>query len=524
MKATWLCLIVVLAMLAAACGESEERKAQRAADMVAAAEKHFGFGEYDKVLELCEQAIELDGKNAKAYAIRGRLHAKQGKFSEAESDMRKWMELAPTDAQGPIALARLQGSLGDYKTALETAKAAYQLAPDDVNAKGWVLWFRTLNNDYKGVAAEAVDALRIDRHCVPAHLAASASLVLTGELNDARKEAGFATSGDPSGEEAFLMLGRALLEAGDCLSARKEINTAISNNEHGFHGKLLLAVCEARAGKLEAAQAALDAAAGAPDGFKTALEEAKAEIAFAAGKHDDALKHLEAILSATPGHERMIELRATIRMCTGKVSAGLTELDATIKASPVPEAYVQRSYLRMFKGDNKGAYEDARKAMGVYPHRQSVKLVQGHAARAYGRGPEAMNAYTVAYSKLPRSWLARAGILATRPMLKDPVDAEAERRLVEEDIEGAISEALEAIEQTQNPARDHYGIACLFALAIDMQIWNPKPKWDRAARIEQALAHLQKAREAGYSNRAWWDYDPNLKNLRDEPKFKQLWP
>ncbi|MBX3459904.1 MAG: tetratricopeptide repeat protein [Planctomycetes bacterium] len=522
-KCLWLCLLAML-LVSAACGESDERKAQRAADMVAAAEKHYGFGEFDKVAELCDQAIELDGSNSKAYALRSRLRARQGKFSEAEADIRKWSELAPQDPQSLVALARLQSSLGDDKAALESARAGLKLADGDTTTKGWVLWFRILNDDEKGVLQEGADLLRADKYCVPAHLAVSESLARRGDLRNAIQEATAAGANDPAGEEAFLALGRALVESGDYAAARKEINTAIRNNEHGHRGRLLMASCEARAGKLEAAQSALESASGAPETLKVPLAAASAEVAFAAGKNDDALKHIDAVLAAQPRHERMIELRAAIRMRTGDIAKGISELDASIKAAPCAEAHVQRCLLRLVRGDLNGAYEDARAALKLEPKRQSVKLAQGHASRATNRGAEAMNAYSVAFSLPPRSWLARAGHMATRASaVKDPAEAELERKRVAEDMEGAISDALGELEQSQNRARDHYGIACLFALAIDMQILDPQAKWNRAARIEQALAHLKKAREAGYDNRAWWDYDPNLAALRDEPQFKQLW-
>jgi TolB-like protein/Flp pilus assembly protein TadD len=97
-------------------------------------------------------------------------------------------------------------------------------------------------------------------------------------------------------------------------------------------------------------------------------------------------------------------------------------------------------------------------------------------------------------------------------LLQNPDDARARLFFAIELIEvgrrdEAITEAHAALELAPNDSLMLYNIACLYARLGD------KPK---------AIAALREAVAAGVTNFQWWQRDPDLNSLRDDPEFQEM--
>ena len=67
--------------------------------------------EYDKAVADFNEAIKLNSRDASAYFNRGiALEAKEA-FQQALSNFKTFLKLAPTDQDGPKAIARVEGKL-----------------------------------------------------------------------------------------------------------------------------------------------------------------------------------------------------------------------------------------------------------------------------------------------------------------------------------------------------------------------------------------------------------------------------
>lgn len=520
-------LLLTLAF-AAACSESEEQKAQRAAEMVTTAEKHHDFGEHDKAIELCTQALEISASLGSAHSVRSRAYLKKGMLTEAEADIARWIEL-DGGADALIAMAKFKNMMGDNKAALELVKKAREADPAEPKVMGWDAYFMCLNRQEKEAFELAKEAVRLDRYNLAGHMALGEYLLRRGELATAASEAAAAKAVDPSAEEPLILLGRTQLALESFVGAKSELVSATTNNPYSTRAWIALAVCNARAGNADDAQAALAKAEGLQaEAFAAQILVAKAEIAFAAGKNDEALKQIDAAAQKGSDDDRIWTILGTIRLMSQELAKGITELDAAIKKQSSAELLTQRGMLRLLSGNSKGAYDDARAAAKLEPKRAAVKLLQGHAAYSQNKFGEAANAYSYAASAAPGSMHARACyFLAWNKVKYDDLQEELKegsRRSTE--LLDTMDEFELQVTTSQNPARDHYGLAALYAAALqieDMRL-EKKPARKPDEERKKALEHLKKAREAGYNNRLWWDFDPCLKELRGDPALKEIWP
>ncbi|HSG28916.1 MAG TPA: hypothetical protein VLA34_10580, partial [Candidatus Krumholzibacterium sp.] len=53
----------------------------------------------------------------------------------------------------------------------------------------------------------------------------------------------------------------------------------------------------------------------------------------------------------------------------------------------------------------------------------------------------------------------------------------------------------------------YYNVACMYS---------------NANEIDKSIAHLKKALELGFNHREWVEKDPDLNNIRSDPRFKKI--
>ncbi|UCC32652.1 MAG: protein kinase [Phycisphaerales bacterium] len=87
----------------------------------------------DRVLQACNQVLEVDDQNAKAYAVRARVHFLRSDYDLAESDCAKALELEPKNVLALRTCAIVALDKGEFNTAgdlYERALEAYKFTID----------------------------------------------------------------------------------------------------------------------------------------------------------------------------------------------------------------------------------------------------------------------------------------------------------------------------------------------------------------------------------------------------------
>jgi adenylate cyclase len=73
--------------------------------------------------------------------------------------------------------------------------------------------------------------------------------------------------------------------------------------------------------------------------------------------------------------------------------------------------------------------------------------------------------------------------------------------------EEGLKWAEEALEIDQEDAGVRYNVACLYSLE---------------GKADEAIRCLEEAFDRGFRNKEWFEKDPDLNPLRDDPRFKSL--
>ncbi len=198
-----------------------------------------------------ERALKLKPDSAEAYHLRGELYLLAGRFEQAARDFRKASRLDPQLLAARLNLVTALMGLGRYRQALEAAKEAVKLAPDDPSAHYAVGNVLERMNDTAGAEKEYRRALEFG----PASL--QLAMLLTREKRDldyARELAKRAEEIDPADGLAAATAGYALYLMGYQRDGLTEILGAA--NRHPYNAELwkMAATVAAEAGYPEVAK------------------------------------------------------------------------------------------------------------------------------------------------------------------------------------------------------------------------------------------------------------------------------
>lgn len=102
-----------------------------AGQVVAQAEPFLQTGEWDKAIEICSIAIEIDDNYAAAYSARGGARLQLQQSDEAEQDFRKALEIDAFDSHAITGVACIMASRGEVEPALAMVDEHYEMFRDE---------------------------------------------------------------------------------------------------------------------------------------------------------------------------------------------------------------------------------------------------------------------------------------------------------------------------------------------------------------------------------------------------------
>ncbi|NMB74419.1 MAG: tetratricopeptide repeat protein [Myxococcales bacterium] len=130
-------LAIFVALLIAAAVMLSYRYMTRATRLNNEAVEQMGLGDYEKALEILDQAQILDPDNREVLINRGIALAERHRFDEALQSFERAAQIAPDDPLPLFNRGYVLHSLRRYEEALEPLRKAVGLKPD--HAEAWLL-------------------------------------------------------------------------------------------------------------------------------------------------------------------------------------------------------------------------------------------------------------------------------------------------------------------------------------------------------------------------------------------------
>ena len=422
-------LLLCAALALAACDTAEER-----------AEAHFQAGlerleagDPERAMVEFRNVFQLDGFHRDARATYARLLRERGQGAQAFGQYLRLVEQYPEDLEGQRALAELALETGDWEAFRRHAAAAAELAPDDPTVRALAA------NLAYGDAVAAEDAAAREaavaeaRALLEAHPELNAARrVVLGDLMRAERweealavvDAGIAADGDmallwgygtrlgllqrlgrteeigpqlramverfPDDEETRAALIRWLVAQGELEEAEAFLRSLIDpeDPEPGARVTLVRFLSELRGP--EAAAAELDRVIAAGTSDPALFRSMRAASWFDAGRREEAVAEMEAILEEVAPEEtepgRLASVRvalARMLIATGNPVGARAQVEAVLEEDPTQVEALKLLAGWLVEDDATGdAIAALRQALGVSPRDAEVLTLM---ARAHER-------------------------------------------------------------------------------------------------------------------------------------------
>nr|MBA2339468.1 tetratricopeptide repeat protein [Pyrinomonadaceae bacterium] len=229
------------------------------------------------------------------------------------------------------------------------------------------------------------------------------------------------------------------------------------------------------------------------------LLEARLHMVFiylARGEKQKARAWIELLRHEAPNDTAVHFIRATLHRLDGEYTEALRELDDMVRLNPAERVVTSYNRARILLHQNRPA--EALKELDAgsrfEPDHPLIKTFRAMVLRSQNKAPEA--------ARLLREVLERnPGMDGVRPILAMCLSDMGEH-------DAARAELTERVKQTA--AADHdiaYWLASAYALEGER---------------EEAFKWLERAINLGNEDRHWFESNPDWKDLRDEPRFREL--
>ena len=346
-------------------------------------------GDPAKAAELVGPALARDSRDPGAHSVNGDVLLARGDAAGAEAAYRKALEIDPAHAPAELGMGRLALARGDAAAArasLSSAAAHEPRNPDILVEYGTLLW-------KSGELGPAQATFNAALEAAPKHALAltrlGAVLLQKGDGDGAVRRLTSASNEAPQLVEARLWLGRALLSRSESQGAIIQLKKAVDLSRNA-ENLLALGGAQEKAGALAEA---LDAYRGAATVDPSSPEppERVAVLLAQNGRCDQALEAFARAIQLAP---KVPRLRVGLAECTAKVGKheeAVKLLQALLKSDPraVQAYFLMARSLHEWKGMaaalpwyERAAREEPDNPMPHYYLGYAYKEQRGQKARA----------------------------------------------------------------------------------------------------------------------------------------------
>jgi tetratricopeptide (TPR) repeat protein len=318
--------ILVCCLLFSSCS-----KAAKEARYFKEAEAAFKSGAYDKAKIDYVKVIQLNNRNAVAFARVGQIWLEEGAPLRAGGFLKKAAELAPKDHENRVRLARVYQFVGKRDDAQKELLAVLQQKPNDGEAL--IALSETVHNEKDIADADAVLQKFPDKQTVAYELASANVALRKRDLSGASAAIDRALQLDPKSAEAHQAKGIIQVLEHHTKVAGEEFKKAADLASPRSNIKVVYAEYKRQAEGEPAARAYLqELTKKTPDFLPPWILLGRMSVADK--KYDQALAELENVFSRDPQNIDARLVQSDLLLAQGQFDKAATELDKLDKAFP----------------------------------------------------------------------------------------------------------------------------------------------------------------------------------------------
>ena len=195
-------------------------------------------GQIDEALTNAENSLLLSSNNSTAYAVRGWALTRQGNYVDAETAIKKAIEIDPNNGLAHAYYAELLGDMylddvgpfGVIDIAAEESRVATSLAPNTIEAnyaRGFIL---EITDNREDAVQAYLAAININPNIPEIHIALGRTYRVLGAIGNAIDEYTLANTLNPSDPIPDLYTSRAYAAYGEFAKAVQSAELAVSND------------------------------------------------------------------------------------------------------------------------------------------------------------------------------------------------------------------------------------------------------------------------------------------------------
>jgi tetratricopeptide (TPR) repeat protein len=269
-----------------------------------------GLGRYENAIEEYKRALVLARDNETIRFNLALAYYKAAYFSEAASELTRFLTGSPTSSQAPTArlvLADCEVRLGEYKTVINLLSPLADSDPNDRTVT-YLLGSALIGDGQLTKGQEIIDRVFRDDDSAEARLLMGSILLLADEAQNALKEVQRAIELNPKLPGVQAWYGRVLMRLGDMEKAKIAFKTELASNANDFDANLYLGILLRQDKQVDEALGYLSHAVQLRPRDQYARYHLAAVYALG-GKVAEALPLLEGVLKE---HEDFIEARVLL--------------------------------------------------------------------------------------------------------------------------------------------------------------------------------------------------------------------
>ncbi|MBA3570209.1 MAG: tetratricopeptide repeat protein, partial [Pyrinomonadaceae bacterium] len=373
-------MLLLIAAIVSGC--STESKKARFSER---AERFFTAGDYDKAKIEYLKLLRIDPENSRAFSRIGQMWAEEGAPLRAGQFLVRARELAPSDLQNRIKLARVLSSIGQRAEARKEAIAILEQSPAETNAL-MLLVETALSPEDVAFAEEQLQKFP-ERESAGFFLAAANLALRKGDAASAEDNLRRALSLDPKSAPAHTAMAILQLFKKNIPEAGQEFKTAAELAPGRSSESLKYAEFTLQTGAPEDVKTFLNrVVAQAPD--FVAAWSLLGQVALREKKYDEAIKLVENVFSRDPDNLDARMVQASAWMAKGesrKAAESLERLDKSYPNIPLIKFRLAQAYVQ--NGNPAQAVAALDQALSVSPGYTDALLLRAE-IRLKAREPQ----------------------------------------------------------------------------------------------------------------------------------------